>query len=156
MMKQPVFVNGKRKYLFIADQVGYSLLKPAIDQTIMNNCPLELVFLGECLDHEQPEMNLKQWLNAQKMGTYLYVAVGWNQLPSIKALAYEIGFSEEETQYFGLGTKHKKVFCCRCHGISEVKEEQAELVCQHCKLEIAASDHYSILRDAYLGYVLKL
>jgi dimethylamine monooxygenase subunit C len=155
-MKQPVFVGGKRKYLFLADQIGYALLKPIIEQTIENNCPLELVFLGTCQSPESVETNLKQWLNVQKMGTYLYVSVGWSQLPPIKTLAKEVGFSEEETQYLGYGTKYRKVFCCRCHGITEVEEEQAELVCRQCGLELAVSDHYSTLRDAYLGYLLKL
>jgi dimethylamine monooxygenase subunit C len=156
-MKQPVFINGKRKYLYICDQAGYSLLKSLIDQTIQNNDPMELVFLGASSHYqEQADTNLKQWLISQKMGTYLYVALDWNQLSSIKSLAEQIGFSKEEAQFFGHGTKYKKVFCCRCHGLSEAMEAQTELECKHCKLELAISDHYSTLRDAYLGYILKL
>lgn len=150
-MGKATFVLGKRKYLFCADEKGLAILQSIINQVIDKNLSFEVVFIGEV-----QVTDLVVWLSGQRMGSYLYIAAHWNQLKAIKQLAEEIGFSEEEAQYIGYGEKEKYLFCCRCQGITKLdaqNREQVEVNCIHCDLLLEISDHYSRLRDAYLGYV---
>ncbi|HLO11018.1 MAG TPA: dimethylamine monooxygenase subunit DmmA family protein [Pseudoneobacillus sp.] len=156
MKNQANFIQGKRKYLFLVDQIGIELLKPIIDHTIEKNNSFEAVFLGELIEGETEKTNIEQWLSKQKMGTYLYVALPWNKLLETKRLIEKIGFTEEEVQCIGYGHKQIHVFCCRCHGITTVTNGEDFIPCQYCQLELEITDHYSSLRDAYLGYVAKL
>ena len=151
---QTSLVPNKRKYLFLADQQGMTTLNPIIEQAKINNAPIEVVLLGKQNDFQQTE--IAQWLSQQRMGTYLYVSLPWKEINPIKLQIEEIGFSEEEYQCFGYGEKTKNVFCCRCHGITVVAYEEVEIDCPHCHLLLEVSDHYSSLRDAFLGYVAKL
>jgi hypothetical protein len=147
-MQKALFVSGKRKYLFCADQSGMEILQPVIDLAVEKNAPYEIY------SEEQP---LFDWLSRQKMGCYLYIAVKWDKLHSLKKLTEEVGFSEEEAQYIGYGERLVNVFCCRCHGISKViLQEKLEIACNDCDLLLEVSDHYSSLKNAYLGYVAKL
>ncbi|WP_223589338.1 dimethylamine monooxygenase subunit DmmA family protein [Neobacillus bataviensis] len=147
-MQKALFVSGKRKYLFCADQNGMEILQPVIDLAVAENAPYEIY------SEEQP---LIEWLKKQKMGCYLYVAAEWAKLVSLKKLTEEVGFSEEEARYIGYGKRWVKVFCCRCHGITEViLQEKQEIACSECDLLLEVSDHYSTLKNAYLGYVAKL
>jgi dimethylamine monooxygenase subunit C len=154
MKNQPTFVHSKRKYLFLADEQGMTLLNPIIEQAKINNDPVEVVFLDKQNDFQHAD--IAHWLSQQMMGTYLYVSLPWKELNSIKRKIKEVGFSEEEYQCFGYGEKTKNVFCCRCHGITEAANEEVEIACPHCQLLLEVSDHYSSLRDAVLGYVAKL
>jgi dimethylamine monooxygenase subunit C len=156
MKNQQFIVQRKRKYLFLADQQGMTILNPIIEQAIINNDSFEVVFLGGKIDQEFPETDINQWLINQKMGTYLYVALPWGELNQIKLIIEEVGFSEEEYHSFGHGDKPRNVFCCRCHGITDLANEEVEISCRHCHLLLEVTDHYSPLHDAYLGYVAKL
>lgn len=152
------FVPGKRKYLICVDQQGHKLLSPIIENLVENNHSFELIFIGG----NTQETNLKKWLAEQRMGSYLYAALNWEQLRILKKLAYEACYSEEESQFIGYGTQSINVFCCRCHGMTPVEVEEisgfvnAEIMCDHCRLLLSVSDHYSSLREAYLGYVAKI
>lgn len=155
-MQQPFFMPGKRKYLFCVDQQGISLLFPIIKQVIDQNLPFELQFLGENIKtHEYTPVNLRPWLSMQKMGSYLYIAGTWEMVFRVKSIAEENGFSEEEIQWYGCGPRTIRVFCCKCHGISETIE-QSEITCCHCDLKLSISDHYSRFHHAFLGYVANL
>jgi dimethylamine monooxygenase subunit C len=154
MKKQPILVHSKRKYLFLTDQKGLTILNPIIEQAIINNDSFDVVFLGK--QKEFLQTDIAHWLTQQKMGTYLYVCLPWKELHPIKLKIEEVGFSEEEYQWFGHGNKTKNVFCCRCHEITEVANEEVEITCPYCQLLLEVSDHYSALRHAYLGYVAKL
>lgn len=156
MKNQPIIIPSKRKYLFLADQQGMTILNPIIEQAIANNDSFELVFLGKQNEPESPQTDITHWLINQKMGTYLYVALPWKELNPIKLMIEKVGFSEEEYRSFGYGDKPRNVFCCRCHGITVVANEEVEISCPHCHLLLEVTDHYSPLRDAYLGYVAKL
>ncbi|MFC3884478.1 dimethylamine monooxygenase subunit DmmA family protein [Bacillus songklensis] len=165
LIQKATFISGKRKYLFCADQKGMSILTPIIERVIEEKLSFELLFMGENHEKELPPADLSKWLSQQKMGSYLYLAGPWNMLKSIKRLAEEIGFSDEEAQFVGYGVQQMNVFCCRCHGITEMeiqetsqqeKKIKPEIMCRHCDLLLVVSDHYSSLRDAYLGYVAKL
>lgn len=150
------FVPGKKKYLFCADLKGKVILQPIMEQVIDKNADFEFFFLENKQNSVPTFTNLSKWLSGQRMGSYLYIAAPWSQFKFIKQLADEIGFSEEEAQFIGYGEKEKKVFCCRCHGITRLEVEQKELLevnCIHCDLLLEISNHYSRLRDAYLGYV---
>lgn len=153
--EEPIFVPGKKKYLFYTNQSGTSLLKPILDEAIAQNYPLEIIFNKE---KEQQLSDITQWLSRQKMGSYLYVALPWNEIDEMKSLIESIGFTAEESQFIGYGPQNIKVFCCRCHGITEeinIKVDQY-LNCQHCQLLLVVSDHYSRQKNAFLGYVAKL
>jgi dimethylamine monooxygenase subunit C len=154
MKNQPNLVPNKRKYLFLADRIGMTILNPMIKQAKINNESIEIVLFNKQIDFQQTDIN--QWLGEQLMGTYLYVSLPWEELHPFKQKVEEIGYSEEEYQCFGYGEKIKNVFCCRCHGITHVGNEKVEVICLHCNLLLEVSDHYSTLRDAFLGYVAKL
>jgi dimethylamine monooxygenase subunit C len=151
MINQVKFVPNKRKYLFIADPLGMTFLNPIIDQVKDNNISFELVKLGD-----KTEKDIPQWLSEQKMGTYVYVSLPWEKLDSFKQLIEKVGFSEAEYQSIGYGEQKINVYCCRCHGNTEVTSTEAEIACQHCHLQLEISMHYSRLLNAYLGYVATL
>jgi dimethylamine monooxygenase subunit C len=148
MSDEITLVSGKRKYLFYADQIGMQILQPVIGKVKVLMLTYEMAFEGE---HD-----LSMWLIEQKMGSYLYVAAPWSNLKSIKLLAEDIGFSAEEAHYIGYGDRRINVFCCRCHGLTESDGTVAEIICRHCQLLLEVSDHYSSLREAYLGYVARI
>ncbi|WML57647.1 hypothetical protein [Neobacillus sp. PS2-9] len=145
-------VPGKRHYLFCADEEGIKLLQPLIDVVKDGNISYEIQIVK---DNWNPILS-SEWLRVQKMGSFLYATAEWNVLKKLKQLAEDAGFSEEEAQYIGYGKEQIKVFCCRCHGISVLEKGQPERNCDHCGLLLEVSDHYSQLRDAFLGYVAKL
>ncbi len=133
-------------YLFCGDKEGINRLQPIINEVIDRNLPFESV--------EVESTELDTWLHRQKMGSYLYVSASWGQVRDIKVLAENIGFTEEEAQYIGRGERIMNVFCCRCHGLTPAQESKSNrhISCSHCQLPLAISDHYSSLRDAFLGY----
>lgn len=150
------FIAGKRKYLFCTDQQGYSFMLPIMEEAFQHNIPFELVYLGDMSREVGASTDLVQWLSQQKMGSYLYFAGGWDKLYEVKRFAEEIGYSSEEAQYMGIGQRMIRVFCCRCHGINECEDHIEVIHCSHCDLSLAVTDHYSPIRNAYLGFVAKL
>jgi dimethylamine monooxygenase subunit C len=148
MSDEITLIPGKRKYLFYADQMGMEILQPVIRMVKEQKLTYELVFEGD--------LDFSMWLGEQKMGSYLYVAAPWINLTSIKLLAEDIGFSAEDAQYIGYGERRINVFCCRCHGLTEIEGTAVEITCRHCQLLLEVSDHYSSIREAYLGYVARL
>ncbi|MDQ0246861.1 hypothetical protein J2S09_004481 [Bacillus fengqiuensis] len=155
MMEKATFISGKQKYLFCTDQGGLAILNPIIELMADKELSFELVLMGEHSEQGPSSKDLSEWLSQQKMGSYLYAAASWDKVINIRRLAEKIGFSDEEAQYIGYDTQPINVFCCRCHGINKMKE-QTEITCCHCGLLLIVSDHYSSLRDTYLGYVAKL
>lgn len=155
MIESIKLVPGKRKYLFITDQLGKEVLKPLIDQAgeeALNNEVIEI--------KNAPSESIKEKLQEQKMGTFLYAAASWNLLEQLQEIAQSLGYSEEESHFIGCGAQVKRIFCCRCHGITLYSSTQNSvehcITCDHCRLELEVSEHYSPLQHAYLGYVLKL
>jgi dimethylamine monooxygenase subunit C len=144
------FVPGKRKYLFCGDKEGLKKLQPIIAEVTQHKLPIE------CREVESTD--LTSWLGRQKMGSYLYVCVSWKRIRALKLLAENIGFTEEESQYIGHGERNVNMFCCRCHGVTPIPESQSnkKINCSHCQLMLTISDHYSSLRDAYLGYAVEI
>ncbi|WP_064093998.1 dimethylamine monooxygenase subunit DmmA family protein [Rossellomorea aquimaris] len=141
---KPMFIEGKNKYLFYADKRGLEILAPIMYEVRKKTIPLEVVL--------EPE-DASPWLRNQKMGSYLYICTAWEKLERLKSVAEEIGYSEEEAQYIGYGVKTIQIFCCRCHGLTEVIDQTKMAKCDHCQLKLSVSDHYSSLRQAYLGYI---
>lgn len=152
MSEKIKFVTGKCHYLFCADEEGMKLLQPLIDVVKDGNISYEIQSIKDDWD----PTHFSKWVSRQKMGCFLYAATAWNTLQKLKQMAEEVGFSEEEAQYIGCGKQQIKVFCCRCHGLSILEKGQPERTCDHCELLLEVSDHYSPLRDAFLGYVAKL
>lgn len=147
------YIAQKRHYLFCIAEKNLEHLAEIITKVKENNQTFEVFGLKDT----DSLIVLQNWLEKQKMGTYLYIAAEWNELHLYKEMAESAGFSDEEAQYIVVGKKKRKVFCCRCHGITEACEadiqvKNNQLSCIHCQLSLAVSDHYSRIRDAYLGY----
>jgi dimethylamine monooxygenase subunit C len=144
------FVPGKRKYLFCGDKEGLKRLQPIITEVTQHKLPFET--------GEVESTDLTSWLGRQRMGSYLYVCVSWKRIRDLKLLAENIGFTEEESQYIGHGERILNIFCCRCHGLTPAPDSKSNLLisCSHCHLNLTISDHYSSLRDAYLGYTAEI
>jgi dimethylamine monooxygenase subunit C len=151
-MKEAIFVPGKRKYLFCGDNNGINLLSQLIERVIEEG----LLYDRFLITSDKELFQLSKFLKKQKMGTYLYAALPNNQLIQAKKLAEDIGFSEEEMQFIGYGKNVIRIFCCRCHGINELRNYEEEFLCVQCGLELSVSDHYSVFHNAVLGYVAKL
>lgn len=156
MNKQVRFEPNKRKYIFIANKLGMPSLTSIIEQVKLNNLSFEEIDLNFGENQELPSPEMTEWLSQQRMGTYLYVALPYEKLNPFRRLIEEIGYSAEEYQCIGLGEKKIRVFCCRCHGISEAIKEISEVSCHQCQLQLEITDHFSSLKNAYLGYVAKL
>ncbi len=110
----------------------------------------EIHLFHEC----SPEVDIH--LGKQKIGTYLYAAAEWNTLKEVVFLAKKLGYSSEEAQFIGVGEKEKRVFCCRCHFISNLRSPLHtgdQMSCSACGMKLELSDHYSPIKEAYLGYV---
>jgi dimethylamine monooxygenase subunit C len=152
MSGEAVFVSGKRKYVFCGDQQGIKILSSLIERVKEEELLLEIFLIEGGTEWSQ----LSKFLKDQKMGTYLYVALPNDQLQKAKLVSEATGFSYEETQYIGHGEKVMRVYCCRCHGINELKNAEEEIMCDYCGLELTVSDHYSVFHNAVLGYVAKL
>ncbi|MDR6125096.1 hypothetical protein QFZ87_004693 [Bacillus sp. SLBN-46] len=152
MSENIILVPGKPRYLFCGDEEGIKLLQLLIDVVKDRNISYEIQIVKDNWNNTL----FSEWLSMQKMGSILYAAAEWTTLKTLKQLAEDAGFSEEEAQYIGYGKEQIKVFCCRCHGISVLEKGQPERNCDHCGLLLEVSDHYSKLRDAFLGYVAKL
>lgn len=146
---QPLFVPGKRKYLFLGDEEGMKRLSPTIQRVKKDDYPNESVLLDE-----KGATDISHWLEDQKMGSYLYIAMEWKKLTYFKKMAEAHGFSGEETQYIGHGVRFILVFCSKCHQKMEVNGEPISQIttCPHCHLTLSVSTHYSSLHEAYLGY----
>ncbi|MGA9226961.1 MAG: dimethylamine monooxygenase subunit DmmA family protein [Mesobacillus sp.] len=146
VQKELLFTKGKRKYLFCADARGAEPLYILVNQAIEEKVPFDfLVF-----EHESDDF-LNLWLNQQKMGTYLYLSGDWEFVNRLKNLAFEAGFSDHEMQMNILGPITKKLICSKCHGVNDV-EDDPNITCEHCGIELEVSSHYSRLLEAYLGY----
>lgn len=148
---EAIFIKGKRKYLFCADEQGVKLLSHLIEMAKEEGISYEWLHIVDGYG-----LALQEIMSDQKMGTYLYVALPYSELKHVQVLAESIGYSYEEAQFIGYGEKTVQVFCCRCHGINIALENQMELVCDKCRLTMSVSDHYSALHHAFLGYLAKL
>lgn len=148
-MLQPTFVPCKRKYLFCGDQKGMERLTPIIQRAQKENHPYESVLVDE-----KEETDIMLWLQDQKMGSFLYIAMEWNRLACFMKIAEGCGFSEEESHYIGHGERIINVFCCKCHQKTKVNGEMINTFtsCSHCHLSLSVSEHYSPLQESYLGY----
>lgn len=148
---EPIFQPGKRHYVLCGDEEGLNSLI-SIKQTLINQQLSfeEIHLISEC----SSEVDKK--LGMQKIGAFLYVAAEVKQLSKIIFSAKKLGYSSEEAQYIIVGEEKKRIFCCRCHFISIVYNTVniGELVnCSACSLQLELSDHYSPVKEAYLGYV---
>ncbi|MFC0190182.1 hypothetical protein ACFFJY_17935 [Fictibacillus aquaticus] len=123
-----------RKYIIIADEKGLELLRPLFRHSMT----VEMLSFNE---------ELADQLARQKIGTYLYAALPWQQLAQVRKWAEDAGFSDEEAEYMGYGEKEQHVYCCRCHAVGK-----DTVKCGECGLLLELSDHYSSLHDAYLAY----
>ncbi|WP_139364813.1 dimethylamine monooxygenase subunit DmmA family protein [Sutcliffiella halmapala] len=151
------YIPHKRHYLFCLAKKNQEYFAEIIANVKANEQIFETFYIKENIESILDVEDLKNWLGKQKMGTYLYIAASWNVLKGYKDIVESVGFSDEEAQYIAVGSTNRKVFCCRCHGVMELKVEELieinnQITCTQCELNLSVSDHYSKLRDAYLGY----
>ncbi|MGD6870706.1 hypothetical protein ACQCU1_00775 [Sutcliffiella horikoshii] len=151
---EPIFQPGKKHYVLCGDEKGLNTLNP-IKQFLTNEQMSfeEIHLILEC----SSEVDRK--LEMQKIGTFLYVAAEGKKLRKVLSMATKLGYSPEEAQYIIVGKEEKRIFCCRCHVISSVCGESIKrgiLNCPACSLKLELSDHYSPIKDAYLGYVAEV
>ncbi|MCA1060677.1 hypothetical protein LCL96_17205 [Rossellomorea aquimaris] len=146
---QPSFVPSKRKYLFCGDQEGMERLSSVIEKVRKDHLPFESFMVNG-----KQETDIARWMENQKMGSYLYIAMEWNRLTDVKKIAEECGFSEEEAQYIGHGERFINVYCFKCHQKMKVNSGLIHscTTCLQCHLVLSISDHYSSLHESYLGY----
>ncbi|XRG80558.1 hypothetical protein V5E38_09770 [Rossellomorea sp. GAMAL-10_SWC] len=158
IVEEARFIDGKRKYLVCSNHKGRSLIQPILEKLLEKNYSFDFVFIGFDSSPEQLQNNLKTWLQSQKMGSFLYIALSKEELKNLRPIIEDVGFFEDEVQYVGYGELNSKVFCCRCHSLTELKnlEIGKEVQCQNCHLLLSVSDHYSVYYDAYLGNIAKL
>lgn len=151
------YIPNKRHYLFCVDENGKEELSSIIREVQRRQVSLEVFQIDRDVSSDRLQVEMLNRLSRQKMGTYLYIAVEWKRMDQVKKLAEEVGFTSEEASYIGLGARNKNVFCCRCHGINKSSEEENKggnnrIECSFCKIPLFVSDHYSKLRNSYLGY----
>lgn len=148
------FKPGKRHYILCGDMDGIKVLNPIKKSLLQQSLSFEEIHLFHACS---PEVDIT--LGRQKMGAFLYVAAEGEKLREVMSLAKKLGYSSEETQFVRVGNEKKRVFCCRCHVISVLDNsfnKGSYVTCTSCKLELELSDHYSPIKDAYLGYVAKI
>lgn len=146
-----IFQPGKKHYVLCWDEWGLSRLNP-----------LKKILTNQALSFEEIHLNRRcssevdDLLGKQKIGTYLYVAAGREKLREVICLAEKLGYSSQEAQFIRVGEEDRRVFCSRCHFISRVENTVNTgqcITCIACGMKLEMSDHYSPIKDAYLGYV---
>jgi hypothetical protein len=151
---EPIFHPGKKHYVLCGDELGLSTLNP-----------LKKILTNRALSFEEIHLELRcspevdDLLGKQKIGTYLYVAAERERLREVRCLANKLGYSCQEAQFIRVGEEERRVFCCRCHVLSRVENtvNTGEYInCKACSLKLELSDHYSPIKDAYLGYVAEV
>ncbi|MBM7618760.1 putative paraquat-inducible protein A [Bacillus tianshenii] len=150
--KTLTYIPYKRHYVFCVDEAGLAEVANVMMHVQSDQVTYELFQVAGVKDFTEWQTELEEGLLKQKMGTYLYVAASWDKLNVIKRIASEVGFSEEEAQYHGIGEQEKVVFCGRCHGITSVKDNLFNIECPKCGIPLTISDHFSRKKEAYLGY----
>lgn len=144
------FIQGRRKYLLLADSSGFQEILPLFNLLKENEESYELRMIGKPQTFSCREM--EDWLSKQKIGTYLYISGKWEMVEQLIRIATRVGFTEEELQAKGFGKREKRVFCGRCYAINPTTTER-EIVCRQCGQTLEVSTHYSRLHDAYYGFV---
>ncbi|MCA1321490.1 hypothetical protein LC085_16410 [Bacillus tianshenii] len=146
------YAPNKRHYFFCVDEAGLSEIAEVMMHVQSDQASYELFQVVGVEDITVWRTEIEERLYNQKMGTYLYVAASWDKLNVIKRIAIDIGFTEEEAQYHGIGEQEKAVFCGRCHGVTRVKSDLINIECLECGISITISNHFSRKKGAYLGY----
>ncbi|TYS69531.1 hypothetical protein FZC76_04665 [Sutcliffiella horikoshii] len=148
---EPTFRLGKRHYVLCGDEEGLKSLNPIKQNLTNDQLSFEEIQLDlECFSEVDKKLEMK------KMGTFLYVAAEGKKLRRVICTAEKLGYSFEEAQYIIVGEGKKGIFCCRCHYVSTVNHTLNigdHVNCTACSLQLVLSDHYSPVKEAYLGYV---
>ena len=148
---EPIFHPGKRHYVLCGDEEGFQNLNSIKERLTNEKKSFEEIHLSrECLSEVDRRLGL------QKMGAYLYVAAEENKLKKVITTASRLGYSSEEAQFIRVGKGELRIFCCRCHVISRVNNSVnigEHVNCNACRLKLELTDHYSPIKDAYLGHV---
>jgi hypothetical protein len=141
-----VFVEGKRKYLFLSDHTGAPLCLPLIQSALERKLPLEWQVHDSCEESE-----LIRWLSSQPIGSFLYLAGSRQVLESARNAAHRAGYSDEELQAVLVGDETTRIFCVVCEQLALVPHGRS-VTCPHCATALSVTDHYSPRLQAYLAY----
>lgn len=111
--------------------------------------PLNRINFLTSSEHEK----LQAILNQQIIGTKIFISGPWSLIQSVQETAYKAGFTEDEIQFETVGSKEEKVFCVSCYSISKMQESDI-VKCEHCEKELeVATNFFSKVHDAYIGYI---
>ncbi|MCQ6281199.1 dimethylamine monooxygenase subunit DmmA family protein [Bacillus sp. EB600] len=88
----------------------------------------------------------------QKIGTKIFISGPWSMIYHIKDIANTVGFTDDEIQYNGFGQKDHKVYCVKCYSYNKMSNNKV-ITCEHCKVVLDVSNHFSKRLEAYLGYI---
>lgn len=161
--------NAKKILLFLEDSMFFehvSLIDDLISKKIeteiyikAEQIPVEIKrYVQDRFPKQSPYLSsfsileIPHLLNHQVIGSRLFISGEWPTIHAVKEEAYKIGFSEDEIQTVGIGSKEEKVFCAKCYSYN-VKKKENELLCEHCHTLLDVSNHFSKRHDAYLGYI---
>ncbi|CAG9620015.1 dimethylamine monooxygenase subunit DmmA family protein [Sutcliffiella rhizosphaerae] len=146
--KEAVFIAGKRNYVLCGDDLGITLLNEIEERIQRDKGTYQIYYLNK--------MNrslLLELLEQMKMGTYLYLVADSKLLFDLKPALQKLGYSTCEAQYICHQMDHRMVFCSKCHQIFSVFSKVNCTNCPNCQLTLEVSEHYSKIKNAYLGYV---
>ncbi|WP_319421249.1 dimethylamine monooxygenase subunit DmmA family protein [Pleurocapsa sp. FMAR1] len=99
---------------------------------------------------ENLEARLQNFLQQAYMGTRFY-AVGSEQfVQNLRRLARSFGMLEEEIHLEIVNRKVKNIYCSTCHRINPQVQTNI-ITCSGCGIKLEVWEHFSRLKNAYLG-----
>ncbi|MBM7570189.1 dimethylamine monooxygenase subunit DmmA family protein [Aquibacillus albus] len=141
--KQFARLNNRIEAYLLMNEKNPLFMKEKIDQLV----PIEFSFAKVITEETVQEV-----LSNQTIGTYLLLGCDSELVRTIKRQAIEIGFSEQEMRLLQVGEKKEKLFCVKCYHYNNLTDEHT-VVCNHCQTKLDVSEHYSRVKEAYLGYI---
>lgn len=93
-------------------------------------------------------------LQAQTIGTQLYIVANWDAAEVIFKAAIDAGFTEDEIQVRIIGEKKRYVYCMKCFQLNEAHPTDKQIQCK-CSAMLEVGPFYSKVRKGNIGYPFK-
>ncbi len=146
------------RHLICVEEAAIDLVYSRLNALEYIPINLQILYLGERKDldieqfdsTENLEARLQKILEQAYMGTRFY-AVGSEQfVQNLKGLARSFGMSEQEINLEAVNKKARNIYCSTCHSINP--QVQTNLItCSGCGIKLEVWEHFSRLKNAYLG-----
>lgn len=99
---------------------------------------------------ENLQTELVKILDRAKMGVRFY-AIGSEQfIWNLRGYARNFGLSNAEISLQAIDSKAKNIYCSNCQTINHLVEANI-LTCDNCDIKLEVLEHFSPLKNAYLG-----